>query len=381
MKKNIILRCENVKKKFGEFTVLADIAFSLRAGEKMGIVGPNGIGKSTLLKIIAGIDKDYEGLVHTRGSVKYVPQEIGDDEQCMIVSDFLRRESKENIEVLAKSFFKKLNLSIGIFDKKISDLSGGEKNKVAIIRILILPHDILLLDEPTNNLDFRGLAFLEEMIKKSKKSFLIVSHDRKFLDNSVSKILEIDEFKRETMVYDGDFDKYMNERKVRIEKEWADYNTALSKNTKLESAMKKHISSIGAIEKTLKDKRKMSRKITDKDHLKKTVLQDRAGKIGRQARVLKNRLQKEQEQAPEKPKRRLPIKLDLNVVERSGNKVLALENVEKKIGDIKIGPLDLSAMCGDRILIVGDNGAGKSTLVKMILGKIKIDKGVLEIGV
>ncbi len=379
-KKNVILRCENIRKSYDDFLVLDGIDFSLRRGERIGIVGPNGIGKSTLLKITAGIDKDYEGKVHAKKGVKYIPQEISGDELNMSVLKFLQKENGGGVQNVASSFFQKLNLSIDIFDKKISELSGGEKNKVAITRILISPHDTLLLDEPTNNLDFETLWFLERVIKKSKKTFLIISHDRKFLDNFVSKILEIGEFSKKATMYDGTFSQYMSERKARVEKEWSDYNETIKKNAKIKSAADKHLKSVAVIDKTLKDKRKMSRKITDKDHLASGMIGERAGKIGRQAKVLKNRLEKMTIDTQEKPKQRLPIKLDLVVTEKSGDRVLNIEKVEKQIGNTKIGPLDLSVVYGDRILIVGANGTGKSTLIKMILGESKIDKGNLKVG-
>ncbi len=380
IKKNIILRCENIRKLYDNFLVLDGIDFSLRRGERIGIVGPNGIGKSTLLKIIAKIDKGYEGKVHTNGSIKYIPQELSNEELSMSVFDFLQKDNDGGIRNVASSFFQRLNLSINIFDKKISELSGGEKNKVAMIRILIAPHDILLLDEPTNSLDFKALKFLEEMIKKSQKTFLIISHDRKFLDSFVSKILEIGEFSKKATMYDGTFSQYMSERKARVEKEWSDYNETIKKNAKIKSAADKHLKSVAVIDKTLKDKRKMSRKITDKDHLASGMIGERAGKIGKQARVLKTRLEKMITGTQEKPKRRLPIMLNLEINERSGNKVLDLEKVEKQIGDTKIGPLDLVISYGDRILITGANGAGKSTLMKIILKKVGIDGGALRIG-
>jgi len=280
---------------------------------------------------------------------------------------------------MAVSLLQELGASPSILEKSIGELSGGEKSKITIVRIMLAPSDLLLLDEPTNNLDLPALVFLEKFIEKSNKSFLIISHDRKFLDNTVNKIVEIDEFSRKSVIYDGNFSDYYTERTARIKREGDIYADQLEKREKIKKSTEEKLGRMQNIEKVIKNKGKVNAKILEIPQ--NTILRTKAGKMGRQARILKDKLEKmiEREQIEKQP-RRLPLKLSFEMSERSGTNVFDLMGVRKKVGGAVLGPLDISIQYGDRILIVGPNGAGKTTLVKMLLGETTPDGGEIKRG-
>jgi len=377
-----LISCSNIGKSYGVFEILKDITFSVNKGEKIGLIGPNGAGKSTLLKIIAKTSSFDTGKLEINGEVGYIPQEFSEEEKNLSVEELLNNIFKKRNDSLnlneTISYINKIELTQDILDKKIGLLSGGEKNKIAIIRIMLLPFDVLLLDEPTNNLDFQTLSFLEDFIKKSKKTFLIISHDREFLDRTIHKTIEIDGITRESKIYDGGFSKYLEAKQSQTKKEWSSYKDSQEKTTKLKKASGEKIKNMGNVEQVLKDKRKLSHKITEK--LDKTALRGIAGKAGHQARVLKNRLERHQKGGPLKPKHKLPLKLKFETTERSGNNVFKLKDVYKKMGDFQLGPVDLSIEYGERLLIVGSNGSGKSTLIKLLMGVTNLDSGILKKG-
>ena len=179
--KSIIFSCSHISKKFEQIEILKDVTFTISKNEKIGLVGPNGSGKSTLLKIIAGqLEKD---------------------------SGTISRAQKTKIEYLPQVHLEPVNLS------------GGEIAKKILLPIISSDADLFLLDEPTNNLDIDGLEMIERFISKSHKAFLIVSHDRTFLNKTVTKIVEIDSITKSSFIYDGNYSDYMKrdeEKKLNV---------------------------------------------------------------------------------------------------------------------------------------------------------------------
>lgn len=326
-----IISVTNLSKSFDNFAVFKHANFSIQQGEKIGLVGSNGSGKSTLLKILNGSIKQDEGGVSISKGVDlgYIPQE---------------------------------------FDAE--DLSGGEKTKKALAKIFSSKNDLLLLDEPTNNLDIEGLETLEKFVKESDKTFLVVSHDREFLDRIVSRIFEIDEVDKKLRIYDGNFSSYLQARNARIEKEWAEYNDSIEDKKRLEKT----------VEEKLKRADEISRsKLPDNDKMQgKTKVEWGQRIFQRGAKLLKNRL--ENTETLEKPKEFLPLNINFEVGERSGDKVLELVSVTKKMPSETLGPIDLLIQYGDKILITGENGSGKTTLLKMIIGELPPDSGEIKHG-
>ena len=339
--KSIIFSCSHISKKFEQIEILKDVTFTISKNEKIGLVGPNGSGKSTLLKIIAGqLEKD---------------------------SGTISRAQKTKIEYLPQVHLEPVNLS------------GGEIAKKILLPIISSDAD-LFLDQPTNNLDVDGLEMIERFISKSHKAFLIVSHDRTFLNKIVTKIVEIDPITKSSFIYDGNYSDYMKERGEKIEREWKEYSDKIEKTEKFNTNIGKRSGWLEKIESMKKGgKNHVIQKA--KNNLKDVNWRNADGKAAKRLRVMKNRLERYEKSTDsiEKPKQEIPLLMKF-IHEHGGTKVFDLKSVQKKIGKRNIGPISLSIRYGDRLHIIGKNGTGKTTLLKMLLGELKADKGILEKG-
>ncbi len=364
---NPLISCTHVEFSFGEHKILRGISFSVQRGEVIALVGPNGIGKSTLLKIIAGkINQDEGAIVFSKGvKVAYLEQEMTDEERKLAVSDYLSETAIKDLD--------KLNLAPEIMGKKVSDLSGGEKSKINLLKLIDASFDLYILDEPTNNLDSSALEFLEGFIMKHKKdsAFIIVSHDRQLLENMADKIVEIDAYSRKSFAYPGPFSLYMSLRKQKIENEWKKYNDYIEEKRQLE--------------RSLRDKKQWSAraekgpKRTDNEKMARGNQKDWSGKtLGRSVKLAREKI--DMLEKVDKPKERPIITYDIPVRERSGDIVFEIRGITKTIGTKNIGPIDLSISFGDKVAIIGDNGAGKTTLLRMIIGDMTCDKGEIKRG-
>ncbi len=377
--RKIVLKVTNIEKSYDDFNVLKGISFGLYKGEKVGLVGTNGSGKSTLLKILGDFLKADKGSLDfvKKINIGYFPQEFLED---ISVMDYLIQENnsekyKSNIE----DYFYKFNLDKKYLEKSIKNLSGGEKSKVALIKIINSKAGLFLLDEPTNNLDIATLIFFENFIRKSNKTFLIISHDRKFIDRIVGKIIEIDEFSKKSEIYNGNYSDYIKAKKNILENKWGVYNESVKAEKKLKHAVNKKMRDVSLIEVRGRQKKNISSKATDKDHLTKDVFNTQAGKLAKEAKLLKKKASLVKESGV-KPEEKLSLRLYFDVDERSGDKVFEIKNVVKNIEDVNIGPINLSIKYGDKILILGANGIGKSTFLKIILGQTEYDGGCIEKG-
>ncbi len=292
------------------------------------------------------------------------------------VSEYLGNKKEESDRVT--KLLKDVGLEDILLSTAISKLSGGQRSKVALVKILLTKADIYLLDEPTNNLDFDTLRLMEEFIISSSSTFIIISHDREFLDRTVHKVFEIDEFGHSLRIYSGGYSDYLRQYEERIAKEWAQYGDAQEKSKKIKKAIEKKVKDVGKIYKEPRDKSKLASNITDKKS--RTQILDRAGKIARQSKSIKNRLQSYRLDEVGKPKSRLALNLQFENVEPSGSKVFSITGAEKVVGTKCLGPIDLDVHYGDRILILGDNGVGKTTFLKMLLGEVALDGGEIERG-
>ena len=339
--KSVIFSCSHISKKFEQIEVLKDVTFTISKSEKIGLVGPNGSGKSTLLKIIAGLlEKDGGTISHaTKTKISYLPQ--------------------VHLEPI--------------------DMSGGEIAKKILLPIISSDADLFLLDEPTNNLDTEGLEMIEGFIRRSKKAFLIVSHDRAFLDKTVTKIIEIDLMTKSSFVYDGNYSDYRKEREEKIEREWKEYADKTDRVGKMSLSVDQRVSWTKKIEQKRKNRKNLP--IHEREKINAAVYRDQEGRASRRMKVMKNRLERYEKNTDEiqKPKQEIPILMTF-VHEHGGTKVFELKDVKKKMGKRNIGPINLSVKYGDRLHITGKNGTGKTTLLKILLGELKADSGILEKG-
>lgn len=369
-----ILSCRHIGKTFASFVTLKDVTFNLQLGDKVGLVGPNGTGKSTLLKIIAGIIESDSGVLEFGKNITigYIPQSFNSFANETVL-DFLSKaadKSKDQVLIESKKYIKDLHLDVEIVYRPIAKLSGGEKTKIAVVRILLSDYDLFLLDEPTNNLDTDALILLEDFVKNSDKTFIVVSHDRMFLDTVVHKIIDIDEFTKETRIYNGNFSDYLQQKESNIERQWNEYEDASEKRSKVEKTIAEKLAKATAIGKS---------KSRDNDKMAKNFKTEMGQRImQRGARLLKDKLSAMD--PLEKPKTLRPLKVRFDMEERSGDKVIEIKEVYKTLPNKILGPIDLKVQYGDRILLLGKNGTGKSTILKMILRETSPDRGDVIFG-
>ncbi len=399
----------NIRKTLGGRAVLDKVTFSLGKGQKVALVGQNGVGKSTLMRIIAGIDTPDRGTVEMakRSLAGYLPQEPLFSKRESTVLGFLREETGvaelewrmklleprlEEASALAEydelseklnriahySFEDRVhNMLDGLFlphiglDRIFETLSGGEKTKVNLASVLLRGADILLLDEPTNNLDLPALLFLERFLISSRATCLIASHDRRFLDAVVTKVFELDWFSRSGTMWTGNWSQYfhLQEEKRQYEKEQYEKEQAEKIRLKESSDEKREWARIGG-----------SMVMPDRDKMSQGYHRNRSEqKFGAAAMALETRSQKAETRtlAPERD----PFHLYFTMKEGDGDMMLALSRVVAGYpGAFQVGPINMKIAYGSRIAFLGLNGSGKSTLLKTISGVLPPISGTVRRG-
>ena len=340
----ILLTAQNISKTYMERKVLDDVSFFLNEGDKIGIIGINGTGKSTLLRILAGAEEPDSGeVIRTNGiRISYLPQIPEFDEHGSVLGQVLAHlpaDLMQSKEYEAKSVLDKLGLPD--YDRDISTLSGGEKRRAGIAAALIQPSDVLLLDEPTNHIDNETAQLLEDLLMRYRGAIVMVTHDRYFLNKICGKIAEVDKGKVYTC--DGNYSEYLL-RKAQRE---ADEAAAERKNKSLYRRELEWISR-GARARGTKSKDRIER-----------------------FEALKNR---------DIPAEAEKLKLQ-SVSSRLGKKTIEIENISKSIdGKPLISGFSYIISRDARIGIVGRNGAGKSTFLKMLMSQTSPDSGSIVLG-
>lgn len=340
----ILLSAQNISKTYMERKVLDDVSFFLNEGDKIGVIGINGTGKSTLIKILAGVDEADSGkVVRTNGvRVSYLPQIPEFENNGSILRQVMLHlpdDLKEAKEFEAKSILSKLG--IADYSKDISTLSGGEKRRVGIAAALIQPSDILLIDEPTNHIDNKTVRILEEQLKKYRGAIAMVTHDRYFLESITRKIVEVDCGK--LYEYNGNYSLYLEQKAQRE----ADAEARERKNRTL------YRQELEWIRRGVRARGTKSKDRIERFH------------------ELENR---------DKPAEAGKLQLQ-SVLSRLGKKTIEIENLSKSIdGKLLIDDFSCILPRDARVGIVGHNGAGKSTFMKILTGQITADSGSISIG-
>ncbi|MST04301.1 MAG: ABC-F family ATP-binding cassette domain-containing protein [Candidatus Pacebacteria bacterium] len=372
-----MLKLRNVSKSYGLKEVLNNVTFSLEKGQKAALVAPNGTGKSTLLKIIAGIEKiDFGGMeIHKSIRLGYFPQELKLDAKGKVM-DFIFRTAgieepeRQKIEYKAKIMLSGFGFKEGIEDRKVEELSSGQKAKIALIAILMKGADLLLLDEPTNNLDLPSLIWLEDYLKSSEISGIIVSHDRRFLDNVTQKVFSIDRETRRFKVINGKYSHFL-ENEERDEK----------RRMELYQAQVREIERINVIVEEKKqdaeDGSKWER--SDNDKMLQGYNRNKSGRSLRTAKVIGNRIKRME--ILDKPVVKNLFNIPTYEIKNEGNTEIEAKHLVVGRGKVfKTEPIDLHIQFGKKICIIGGNGEGKSTLIKTLLGELKAVSGEINIG-
>lgn len=375
----IDINISKVCKSFGFDLVLNNIDITVQKGEKVGLIGTNGSGKSTILKIIAGQESIDSGSLSIRNNISIGYLSQIPEEKDIIVKDYINSAFKEIIELKEKLeryedklltedykvITKYMNLqekfiSLGgyeyetkiqkilpvfniteeMLNRNFNTLSGGEKTIISLIRLLLQEPDVLLLDEPTNHLDINKMIWLEKTLKNYKGTIMLVSHDRYFMDNVINKVYLLT--KRGIEVYHGNYSYYIKESENRLLLELKNYKDQQKQITAIENSIKR-----------LKEYGRLCG--------------PSGGEIFfRRAASIEKRLEKLEKLDKPEDKKKLNITFD--TASRSGKDVLTINNLNLSYGTKEIfNNLNLSIKYQDRLCLVGDNGVGKSTLIKEIL--------------
>lgn len=389
------IKADKIHKAYGTITVLDDISFSLAKGQKAGLIGYNGTGKTTLLKILAGLVESDAGEVTVRkGAVLgYMPQDTSlvSDET---IRDYVRRTSgmaelEERMETSPEAmteyehrdgytFYHRLDVMLAGFglsdigtDRPINSLSSGQKSKVFMAGMLLSDPDVLLLDEPTNNLDLPALIWLEDFLTHSDAACIIVSHDRLFLDRLVRKIFEIDWHTRTLNITSGRYTDYLVRKENDLARQWQEHEAQQEEIKRLEEQARKKK------QEALSGSRYMG---TDNDKFLRGFKRDRAGKSGKQAKAIEKRI--EQMEVVEKPVLRDVFRIHIRLTKPEGTRDIALMDVVAgyKGDGFKVGPVSLSIPYGSRVVILGLNGTGKTTLLRTLSGELPALDGKVSRG-
>lgn len=339
-----ILNAEKISKTYGEKVLFDKVVLGVNKGDKIGVIGVNGTGKSTFLKIIAGIEEPDAGeIVSGRGvTVSYLAQAPQFNPGDTIVG-YVIKDKNNASEAEAKTILTKLGITD--FDAAINTLSGGQRKRIALARTLVSPAEILILDEPTNHLDSDMVIWLEEYIKKFKGELIMVTHDRYFLDNVTNRIVELDGGK--LYGYDTNYSGFLE---LKTQREEMDRAT----EAKRANILRRELEWIrrGCQARSTKQQARIDRY----EDMKEASRQARAS--------FENKA------------------LEMNSVStRLGKKTIELSDICKSFGEKKvIDDFTYIFLRDDRIGIIGKNGCGKSTLMKIITGNLKPDSGSVEIG-
>lgn len=391
----IVLSCKNISKSYGIDEILKNVTLSINEGDRVGIIGANGEGKSTLFKILSkqlSFD-DGEIFIDKNKTLGYLAQHLDLDtkntiynEMLLVFSDLTRLEEKlldlENkmnepydeskadyhnkiindyntsqelyshrggytYKGEINKVLKGLGFSEEDFDKEISKLSGGQKTRVALCKLLLLSPDILLLDEPTNHLDLEAIEWLEEYLKSYKGTILVISHDRFFLDSVTNRTFQV--INGHVNCYNASYTKFLELREKDYESQLKAYNLQQAEIKRQEAIIEKF--------------RSFNREKSIRAAESREKALDRMDKID----------------APDEEKGPAKIKFETSV--KSGYDVLHVEKLSKSFGDKHLfSNLSLDLKRGDKIALIGENGRGKTTFFNILMDKIKPDSGVKVLG-
>lgn len=406
-----MLQVNNLSKRYGDEVILAGVSFVVNSGDRVGLIGPNGCGKTTLFRILIG-QESSDG-----GSVTYSPPDLrygylaqglefepGDTIGDLLLAQSRRRQVEAEVARLAEAIaqasdgarealFEAYNVALAeleglgdeivahqaeaileglelgdlVLDTPVEILSGGQKTRLALARVLLSEPQLLLLDEPTNHLDINALEWLEGWLSGFRGAALIISHDRSFLDHTVSRILDLDMVEHNVVEYVGNYSAYIEAKVGEREKQWAQYRDQVVE-----------------IERLKRDARQTKAQALRAEHTSITVNERRlAKKVAKKSKAKEKRLERYlgRDDLVEKPRLTWQMKLEFADLPRSGQDVLTLEGVAMGFnGTPLFSDVNQVLRQRERIALTGPNGAGKTTLLRLITGELSPTAGRIRLG-
>jgi ATPase subunit of ABC transporter with duplicated ATPase domains len=372
----------NITKEHGTTVVLDRLSLTVSPGSRIGVVGPNGSGKSTLLRILSGVEEPSVGRVERFGTAAYLPQEperqagetlLGFLARRTGVADAEARMDKggddyhdalerflavggADLEPRARKVCARLGIDVPL-DAELPTLSGGEAARVSLAALLLSRVDVLCLDEPTNDLDFDGLERLERFVQSYVGSVVLVSHDREFLDRTVTRTVAFEAETRKVTEHAGTYSDYARERALVLDRQKRAYADFVEERDRF-----------GTL---LGTRREQARHGVNLGRRETQALKSKVAQA-------KRRLEKLEK--VEKPWRPWRLELELAPDARSGDVVARLAGAVIERGDFRLGPIELDVGWGDRVAIVGRNGSGKTTLLRALVGDLPLARGERTIG-
>ncbi|OQW34426.1 MAG: ABC transporter ATP-binding protein [Nitrospira sp. SG-bin1] len=351
MPPTLLLSCESISKSYGVKPLFSDLSLGLCEGDHVGLIGPNGSGKSTLLKILAGRDEPDGGTRSVRRQLRigYVPQDPSFAEPQSVEESLVQVLRDEGLDQYEHGGRIATALSLGGFlrsDQSVSTLSGGWKKRLAIARSLMLEPDVLLLDEPTNHLDVDGILWLEGLLKAEPHAFIVISHDRRFLESVTTRIWELNRrYSNGLFQTNGRYSEFLEQREAALQ-DRADYQASLANRVRREVEWLRR----GPKARTTKAKARI----------------DQAGRMIDELQDLESR------------QGSTSVGIDFTASGRKSKQLLVVKGVEKSLGGRRIvSSLDILLGPGERIGLLGPNGSGKTTVLKLLAGTLTPDRGTI----
>jgi ATPase subunit of ABC transporter with duplicated ATPase domains len=394
----------------GPTLVLSDVSLTVSPGARIGVVGPNGVGKSTLLATLSGAllpDSGSVALAPATASVGLLPQEP-DRRPGETLTAFLARRTGvaaaqaeldaalealsedrpgpdydaaltrwldlggADLETRAMQICADLGLPLDLLSADTTTLSGGQAARASLASVLLSRYDVFLLDEPTNDLDFAGLERLEQFVLGLSAGLVVVSHDREFLARTITSVLDLDGPSRTATLYGGGYDSYIEERARRRAQTREAYDEFSDKRQGLvEQAQRQREQSVrGAL--------RAKRKMPDNDRAAKGARIEAATHAASRVKNIESQLRHLDE--VEEPRKEWQLRMEIAAAPRSGDVVAVLSQAVVRRGGFQLGPIDLQVSYGDRVALVGPNGAGKTTLLQALLGRLPLATGRQSLG-
>ncbi len=366
----MLIEVKNLSKEYNKEKIFSDISFTVEDGHKIAFAGENGAGKSTILKIITGLEEPTTGSVAFSKNTKvgYLPQEISGDIDLPVIDYIKNSLDKELKDHLIYKFLDGLNFAKDSISNNVGSLSGGQQTKVLLTILLLGDSNVLLLDEPTNNLDIPSILWLEKYLNKTKKAIIVVSHDVYFLQNVTDRFFNLNKTEKKFIYNRGSYAEYIRQKFKEDEKKLKEFQREEKKCEEVKAQIEKYKKQTEEVKKNYKH--------SDNDKQAKGFHKNQSSTSMKHLGILEKKLE-----ALRKSTKPFEDKLfDIRIYPKNTvNADIDLIGVSCAIENFSLKPLDLKIDFAKRICITGENGSGKSVLLKTITKDVKPKAGEVDV--